>query len=116
MPTPYEPTHSPGDTRLRSRYIGIRVPPNAYPTVEVLEQTVIRTKDGVEKILEDLGAVTGIPTLDPAALAVQYPARDPATDQIIDGKFVSAGDAFACVYAVVRGWQLARDAVEAAEE
>lgn len=113
MSTKYDPTVNPGDTRLRSRYIGIRVPPNAYPTVEVLEQTVIRTKDGVEKILEDLGAVAGIPVLDSAALAVQYPARNPVTDEIIPGKFTTPGDAFAAVYDVVRGWQLARDAKEA---
>ncbi len=111
--TTYAPTVDPGDTRRRSRYIGIRIPHDGAPTVEVLEQDMIRLKDGAEKVLQDLGAVAGIPALDAAALAVQFPARDPVTDEIIPAAFVTPGDAFAAVYAVVRGWQLARDAAEA---
>lgn len=111
--TTYAPTVNPGDTRRRSRYIGIRIPHNAAPTVEVLEQDMVRLASGSEKVLEDLGAVAGIPVLTPEALAVQYPARNPVTDEIIPDQFVTAGDAFAVVYAVVRGWQLERDAAGA---
>lgn len=112
MPTSYAPTATPGDTRRRSRYIGIRIPHDAAPTVEVLEQDVIKLKDGTEKVLQDLGPVAGIPLIAGLAIAETFPARNPITDEIIPDKFVTAGDAFAVVYAVVRGWQLARDAQE----
>jgi hypothetical protein len=104
MTTPnYTPTTTPGQTRRRTRYIGIRLPLDAAPSVEVLEQDVVRLTDG-ERILADLGSLpTG--TFDPAET---FPVRDPATDALT-GDTASVGQAHALIYSWVRAKQLARD-------
>lgn len=112
MPS-YAPTVNPGDTRLRTRYVGIRVPYNAPPTVEALEQVVIKLKDGNEKVLEDLGAITGIPALDQTAMLRVVALRDPVTDEVVDGQTIRIYEAFQAIYSVIRQWQLDRDAKEA---
>ena len=101
--TDYAPTVNPGDTRRRTRYIGIRTPLNVAPTVEVLEQDVIRTKTG-EAVLADLGS---FPT--PLDLAEVFPLRNPVDDSLT-GDTATAAQAMALIYSWVRAKQLARDA------
>ena len=103
----YTPTTQPGETRRRTRYIGIRLPLDALPTVEVLEQDVVRLADA-ERVLADLG---NLPTgsFDPAE---QFPVRDPTTDALT-GDTASVGQAHALIYSWVRAKQIARDEQEA---
>ena len=115
--TVYSPTVSPGDTRRRCRYLGIRTPldtrtdeqkaegvPAPVPIVEVLEQEVIRTANG-ERVLEDLGALP-VGAFDPTE---SFPLLDPETDAPLGGD-ATVGQAFAIIYSWVRAKQAQRDA------
>ena len=109
----YAPTPNPGDQRRRTRYLGIRIPHNAPPTVEILEQEIIRAKDG-ERILEDLNGFSVVMT--EGELAADFPIRDPETDAEIPGQTATGAQAFALIYSWVRAKQLARDAKESFKE
>lgn len=108
--TNYSPTVTPGDERRRTRYLGIRIPHNGVPTVEVLEQDVIRTKAGIEEIIRDLGGFNR--TVDAAALAESFPVRNPADDSLTGGS-VTTAQTMALIYSWVRAQQLLRDAAAA---
>jgi hypothetical protein len=103
----YAPTQNPGDTRRRTRYIGIRTPLDAVPQVEVLEQDVVRLASG-EVVLADLGNCPVSP-FDPAET---FDVRDPGTDATT-GTTATVGQAMALIYSWVRKQQLARDAATA---
>jgi hypothetical protein len=112
MPT-YAPTVTPGDQRRRTRYIGIRVPHDGVPTVEILEQEVIRAKAG-ERVLEDLNGF-GV-AMDEKEMAASFQVRDPITDAEIPGATATGAQVFALIYSWVRAKQLARDAAAAAKK
>jgi hypothetical protein len=117
MTDKYAPTINPGDTRTRCRYLGFRIPHNGPVSCEALEQEIVRTKDG-ERILADLGAVTGIPALDladPATLATIVPVIDPATNEPT-GESTTVGAVFVGLFSYIHGRQLARDAAAAPQE
>ena len=101
--TNYAPTQNPGDTRRRTRYIGIRIPHDGPPVVEVLEQEVVRLADG-ERVLQDLGGFT-IPLAD---MSATYPVRDPVTDALT-GVEAAVSQALALIYSWTREQQLQRD-------
>jgi hypothetical protein len=106
MTTPsYAPTVNPGDTRRRTRYIGIRTNLDGY-TVEVLEQDVIRLASGTDKVLEDLGGISVAMT--PAELARVIPIKNPADDSDT-GEALTTGQILAGVYSWVREHQRLRD-------
>jgi hypothetical protein len=100
----YSPTTNPGETRRRTRFIGIRTPLGATPVIEVLEQDVVRLIDG-ETVLKDLGNCP-VAAFDPSE---SFPVRDPDTDTET-GDTATVGEAFALVYSWVRQQQLNRDA------
>jgi len=106
MPRTYAPTTQPGETRTRTRYIGIRTPHDAPPQIESLEQEVIRTATG-ERVLADLG---NVPT-GAFDVTESFPVRDPSTDAET-GDTATVGQALALIYSWVRAKQLARDAAE----
>lgn len=118
--TTYAPTVSPGDVRRRTRFIGIWVPLDERtpediaagvaapaPLIQVLEQDVIRTKDGSEKVLADLGTLphTGF---QPDRV---FPVRDLVTDEPT-GETATMLDVMALVQSWVRDAQDWRDARE----
>ena len=103
----YAPTSNPGDTRRRTRYIGIRTPLNAAPCVEVLEQDVVRLAAG-EVALEDLGNLP-VGEFDPAET---FQLRHPETDALLGGT-ATVGEAMALIYSWVRAKQIARDESQA---
>jgi hypothetical protein len=118
MTDKYAPTINPGDTRTRCRYLGFRIPLGAPVTCEALEQEVIRPIKGGERVLEDLGAVAGIPALDladPATLATIVPVIDPATNEPT-GESTTVGAVFVGLFSYIHGRQLARDAAAAPQE
>ena len=106
MTTNYAPTQNPGDTRRRTRFIGIRTPLDALPQVEVLEQDVVRLPAG-EVVLTDLGPCPVAP-FDPAST---FDLRDPSTDALT-GTTATVGQALALIYSWVRKQQLARDSAQ----
>jgi hypothetical protein len=103
MTTNYAPTQTPGDTRRRCRFIGIRTPLNSVPQIEVLEQDVVRIASG-EAVLADLGNLP-IATFDPSET---FDVRDPNTDALT-GTTATVGQAMALIYSWVRKQQVARD-------
>ncbi len=122
MTRTYAPTTNPGDTRTRCRYLGIWNPLNAAPSIDILEQEVVRLADG-ETVLRDTNGITGV-RLDGSAFTL----RDPATDAPLAPEAcaaiaaaIAAGtatDAMAMVlvYSWTRYQQEARDAREAAAQ
>jgi hypothetical protein len=106
MTRTYAPSTNPGDTRTRTRYIGIRTPHDAPPQIEILEQEVVRTAAG-ERVLADLGNVA-VCAFD---VTESFAVRDPSTDAEI-GDTATVGDALVLIYSWVRAKQLARDAAE----
>jgi hypothetical protein len=100
----YAPTQNPGDTRTRARYIGIWNPLVGQPTIDILEQQVVRLADG-ERVLADTPGITGIP-FDPAEVVE---LRHPETDEML-GQTTTAGAIMAGVYSWCRGRQERRDA------
>lgn len=105
MPS-YTPTTNPGDTRRRARQVLILNPLNSIPSVEFLEQDVVRVADG-EKALENLGGVTV--AIEGDELAFSFPILDPSTDTDT-GAVATTAQAFALVYSWVRAKQALRDA------
>jgi hypothetical protein len=103
----YDPTVNPGDTRVRAHTINISNNLNGYPRVDIQEERVIKTKDGVERGLEGLGFFSV--TIDPTELTTPYPVRDLATDQET-GDTEFPAQLFQSFYSWVRSKQLARDA------
>jgi hypothetical protein len=102
MSSIYDPTVNPGDERRRVRYIGIRTPLGAVPIVDVLEQQVIRGKDG-EKVLDDL-----------AGFSTQFDAEEvfdvlSPDDDSLTGQTATGAEAFALVYSYIRAQQFKRD-------
>lgn len=110
MPPTYAPTAAPGEQRRRCRYLGIRLPLGQPPQIEILEQEVVRTRDG-ERVLEDLGNVP-VGAFDPAE---EFEVRNLDTDQPV-GQTATVGQAMALLYGWVRKQQLARDQAAAAAE
>ena len=102
----YAPTQAPGDTRRRCRYVGIWIPHDGPPRVDVLEQEVVRLGAG-EQVLADL---PGFPRVL-ADLSASFPVRDPATDAET-GQRATVAQALALIYSWTRAQQLERDAAE----
>ena len=109
----YAPTIDPGDERTRARYLGITIPldtrppgsedPAPQPTIEILEQQVIRKKDGSECVLENLMGFNE--TVD---MTEEFDILDPTTDAPI-GATANVAQAFALVYSYTRKKQNARN-------
>ena len=107
--TKYVPTLNPGDERTRARYLGITTPldtrlpdsedPAPCPSINVLEQTVIRKKDGSEAILENLMGFNV--TIDADNMASEYPEVNPITDEPT-GRMLSVAETFMAVYSFIR--------------
>jgi hypothetical protein len=108
MTITYAPTINPGDTRRRTRFIGIRTPLSGVPSVEVLEQDVVRLTDG-ERVLADLGHLP-VQAFDPAQT---FELRDPETDALL-GSQATVGQTMALIYSWVRDQQTKRDAAQGA--
>ena len=108
----YTPTTNPGDERTRARYLGITIPldtrlpdsedtaPSA--TIEILEQQVIRKKDGSESVLENLMGFNEI-----VDMSEEFEVINPVTDEPI-GTTANVAQAFALIYSYVRKKQNAR--------
>jgi hypothetical protein len=106
MSKTYTTTIDPGDERTRARYLGITIPldtrlpnssePPPVPTLDILEQQVIRKKDGSEAILRDLGSISVAVDLNET-----FDKLNPVTDEPT-GQTASAAEVFALVYAYIR--------------
>ncbi|MGL5362649.1 MAG: hypothetical protein ACRDBH_07195 [Bosea sp. (in: a-proteobacteria)] len=107
--TKYGPTDTPGQTRLRCRYLGIWNPLKETPRADILEQVVIRTEAGTEDVLKDLPALTVAIT----DLAEVVAVVDPRTDEPT-GATTTVGAIHALIHSWVRHEQAKRDAAEAA--
>jgi len=106
----YSPTVNPGDTRIRCRYLAFRIPHDAPVCVDAMEQEIIRTATG-ERVLADLGPVSGIAPLDltdPATLATVVPIIDPTTN-LPTGQSTTVGAVFVGLFSYIHNAQLARD-------
>ena len=104
----YSPTINPGDERTRCRYFGAQLPNGAAPSIQVIEEQVVRRLNGTESHIADLGNLaTG--TFDPEEMLA---LRDPETDALT-GDSASVGQAFALIYSWVRHKQTQRDEADA---
>jgi hypothetical protein len=106
--TDYHMVGGAGSVRRRVRYLGIRTPLNAPPTVEILEQDVILLTDGGEAVLLDLGACP-IGDFD---VTESFPTRSLETDAMT-GETATVGQVMELIYSWVRHKQTVRDAAEA---
>lgn len=114
MPNPYGPTTNPGDERLRCCEFTARLPLNAPAQIQAREERVIRTKAGVEHVLEARGLMDGFIDLDlsdPATLATEVPLFDPAT-YLPTGQSTTIGALFVGVFSYIHGRRLIRDAAQ----
>lgn len=114
MTNKYSPAINPGDTRIRCRFLGFHIPHNGPVTSEALEQEIVRTAGGTERVLDNLGAVAGIPRLDltdPATLATVVPVIDPNTNEPT-GDTTTIGAVFVGLFSYIHGMQLARDVAQ----
>jgi hypothetical protein len=108
--TNYAPTTAAGQFRRRCRYLGIRVPLDSAPAVEILEQDVVRLLDATtgqingEVVLRDLGTCQS-GAFDPSE---SFEVRDPTTDATT-GDTATVAQAFQLIYSWVRHKQTLRD-------
>jgi hypothetical protein len=99
----YSPTVNLGDTRRRTRYIGISTNLDSLPTVEVLEQDIVKLSGG-EVVLRNLGNLK-VSAYNPDE---EFDIRNPETDELT-GSTATVGQAMALIYSWVRKNQLLRD-------
>lgn len=108
----YDPTTNPGDMRTRARYVGIRTPNGATPSVEVLEEQ-IALAGGQELTVGQAGGIRV--AIDETELARVIELRNPLDDSLT-GHSLTVAEIHAGVYSFVRAHQELRDAAEAAND
>lgn len=105
----YRETSIAGTSYTRGRSMYFENPLGSAPSLLVLEETVINLADRV--ITEHAGEIRKV--VDD--LSVEFPLRNPATNEIIEGQSMTYQDLYVGLYSLYWHLALDRDAEEAAK-
>jgi hypothetical protein len=103
----YRETSVAGTSYTRGRSLYFENPYNSTPSLLIREETIINLADRV--ITEPAGEIRKV--VDD--LTVEFPLRNPATNEIIEGATMSYQDLYVGLFSLY--WKLARDRDAAAQ-